>query len=125
VVDLFDAIRDGGDVGLYLVAIERRPERADPTGKINAWKTILNPLTSHYGDRVTSTSDPAHSGYTINPSVIVSPPALSLRVTAGIRRSAVTVQIRGRGLLSDLSRRAWDRQVRSCLEGSLSNSTRI
>jgi hypothetical protein len=28
-------------------------------------------------------------------------------------------------LLSDLSRRVWDRQVRSCLEGSLWYSTRI
>jgi putative transposase len=37
---------------LYLVAIERRPNRANPTGQINGWKTILNALTIHYGDRI-------------------------------------------------------------------------
>ncbi len=37
---------------LYLVANERRPNRSNPTGKINAWKTILNALTIHYGDRI-------------------------------------------------------------------------
>ena len=37
---------------LYLVAIERRPNRANPTGQINSWKTILNALTIHYGDRI-------------------------------------------------------------------------
>lgn len=37
---------------LYLVAVERRPNRANPTGRINAWKTILNTLTIHYGDRI-------------------------------------------------------------------------
>ena len=37
---------------LYLVAIERRPNRSNPTGKINAWKSILNTLTIHYGDRI-------------------------------------------------------------------------
>ncbi len=36
---------------LYLVATERRPNRSNPTGRINAWKTILNALTIHYGDR--------------------------------------------------------------------------
>ena len=36
---------------LYLVATERRPNRSNPTGKINSWKTILNALTIHYGDR--------------------------------------------------------------------------
>ncbi len=39
---------------LYLVAIERRPNRSNPTGKINAWKSILNTLTIHYGDRITA-----------------------------------------------------------------------
>ena len=37
---------------LYLVAVERRPNRANPTGRINAWKTILNTLIIHYGDRI-------------------------------------------------------------------------
>ena len=37
---------------LYLVATERRLNRANPTGKINSWKKILNTLTIHYGDRI-------------------------------------------------------------------------
>ena len=37
---------------LYLVAIERRKNRANPTGRINGWKQILNTLTIHYGDRL-------------------------------------------------------------------------
>ena len=37
---------------LYLVAVEHRPNRANPTGRINAWKTILNTLIIHYGDRI-------------------------------------------------------------------------
>jgi transposase-like protein len=37
---------------LYLVATERRPNRTNPTGKINGWKKILNALTIHYGDRI-------------------------------------------------------------------------
>ena len=37
---------------LYLVATERRPNRANLTGRINGWKTILNALTIHYGDRI-------------------------------------------------------------------------
>jgi putative transposase len=37
---------------LYLVAAEKRPNRANPTGQINGWKTILNALTIHYGDRI-------------------------------------------------------------------------
>ena len=37
---------------LYLVATERRPNRSNPTGQINGWKTILNALTIHYGDRI-------------------------------------------------------------------------
>ena len=39
---------------LYLVAIERRINRANPTGKINGWKSVLNALTIHYGDRITA-----------------------------------------------------------------------
>jgi putative transposase len=41
---------------LYLVATERRPNRSNPTGRINAWKTILNALTIHYGDRLQAAS---------------------------------------------------------------------
>ena len=26
--------------------------RSNPTGRINAWKSILNALTIHYGDRI-------------------------------------------------------------------------
>jgi transposase-like protein len=37
---------------LYLTATERRKNRANPTGRINAWKPILNALTIHYGDRI-------------------------------------------------------------------------
>jgi transposase-like protein len=37
---------------LYLVATQRRPNRANPTGQINGWKKILNALTIHYGDRI-------------------------------------------------------------------------
>jgi hypothetical protein len=37
---------------LYLVAIGRRKNRANPTGRINAWKPTLNALTIHYGDRI-------------------------------------------------------------------------
>jgi putative transposase len=37
---------------LYLVATQRRKNRQDLTGKINGWKTILNTLTIHYGDRI-------------------------------------------------------------------------
>ena len=37
---------------LYLVAIQRRPNREDLTGRINGWKQILNTLSVHYGDRI-------------------------------------------------------------------------
>jgi transposase-like protein len=37
---------------LYLVAIDKRRNRANPTGRINSWKNILNTLTIHYGDRI-------------------------------------------------------------------------
>jgi putative transposase len=39
---------------LYLVATTRRPNRANMTGRINGWKNILNALTVHYGDRITT-----------------------------------------------------------------------
>jgi transposase-like protein len=37
---------------LYLIATRRRPNRQDLTGQIRGWKTILNTLTIHYGDRI-------------------------------------------------------------------------
>ncbi len=42
---------------LYLVAIERRKNRTNPTGRINNWKHILNALTIHYGDRIQATTN--------------------------------------------------------------------
>ena len=39
---------------LYLVATQRRPNRENLTGKTNGWKHILNALTVHYGDRITT-----------------------------------------------------------------------
>jgi putative transposase len=39
---------------LYLVSIERRTNRSNPTGRINGWKGILNTLTIHYHDRLTA-----------------------------------------------------------------------
>jgi putative transposase len=38
---------------LYLTVRERRPNRANPTGKINGWKSILNTLAMTYGERLT------------------------------------------------------------------------
>ena len=37
---------------LYLVAHQHRSGRDNLTGRINGWKTILNTLTIHYGDRI-------------------------------------------------------------------------
>jgi putative transposase len=37
---------------LYLTATQKRPNRENMTGRINGWKTILNALTMHYGDRI-------------------------------------------------------------------------
>ena len=37
---------------LYLVATERQKNRANPTGRVAGWKTILNALTIHYSDRI-------------------------------------------------------------------------
>jgi putative transposase len=39
---------------LYLVATERRINRANPTGKINGWKSILNTFAMTYGERLTN-----------------------------------------------------------------------
>lgn len=41
---------------LYLVATQQRKNRQDLTGKINGWKTILNTLTMHYGERIAASS---------------------------------------------------------------------
>lgn len=38
---------------LYLTVLERRPNRANPTGRIPDWKTILNVLAITYPDRIT------------------------------------------------------------------------
>jgi putative transposase len=38
---------------LYLVATQRRKNRQDMTGRISGWKSILNTLHVHYGDRIT------------------------------------------------------------------------
>ena len=37
---------------LYLVATQQRKNRQDMTGRIAGWKSILNTLTVHYGDRI-------------------------------------------------------------------------
>ncbi len=37
---------------LYLVATTKHKNRENLTGKTNGWKTILNTLTIHYGDRI-------------------------------------------------------------------------
>ena len=37
---------------LYLVATAKRKNRTNLVGKTNGWKTILNTLTVHYGDRI-------------------------------------------------------------------------
>jgi len=42
---------------LYLTAIERRKNRTNPTGRINNWKSILNTLTIHYGDRLATANN--------------------------------------------------------------------
>jgi hypothetical protein len=43
-----------------IVAIPRRHNRSNLTGKINGWK-ILNTLTMHYGDRVTAAGNSSPS----------------------------------------------------------------
>lgn len=37
---------------LYLAVIKREPNRPNPTGQINGWKSILNTLSITYGDRL-------------------------------------------------------------------------
>jgi transposase-like protein len=41
---------------LYPVATEGRKNRANPAGRINAWKPILNALPIDYGDRIQAAS---------------------------------------------------------------------
>jgi hypothetical protein len=35
-----------------------RRNRSNPTGRINAWKKILNTLTIHYRDRIAPSNQP-------------------------------------------------------------------
>lgn len=42
---------------LYLVATQRRKNRQDLIGRINSWKSVLNTLTVHYGDRIEQASN--------------------------------------------------------------------
>ena len=37
---------------LYLVATQKRKNRENLTGKVNGWKSILNTLSTHYGERI-------------------------------------------------------------------------
>jgi hypothetical protein len=37
---------------LYLTVRERRPNRSNPTGRINGWKSILNTLAMTHDDRL-------------------------------------------------------------------------
>ena len=64
--------------------------------------------------------------YTKFPSVTVGLPGLSAR---GLRSGSMlgddSTNVLALCLLSDLSRRVWGRQERSCLEGSLTVSTRL
>lgn len=39
---------------LYLVATTKRKNRSNLTGQINGWKSVLNTLTIHYGERITN-----------------------------------------------------------------------
>jgi len=38
---------------LRVLSLERRPNRANPTGQINNWSKILNVFAITYGDRLT------------------------------------------------------------------------
>jgi len=44
----------GGFKLLFLASIERRKNRTKPTGRINAWKSIVNALPIHDADRLTA-----------------------------------------------------------------------
>ena len=41
---------------LYLTVLESRPNRGNPTGRINGWKSIMNTLGITYGDRLETTN---------------------------------------------------------------------
>jgi putative transposase len=43
---------------LYLVAQDKKAGQSNPTGQILGWKTILNALTIHYGDRIAEINNP-------------------------------------------------------------------
>ena len=38
---------------LYLVVQDKRPDRANVTGKTNGWKSVINTLKLYYDDRIT------------------------------------------------------------------------
>jgi len=42
---------------LYLVATKKQINRENMTGKIAGWKSILNTLSIHYGDRITTATN--------------------------------------------------------------------
>ena len=42
---------------LYLVATTKRVNRENMSGKVNGWKTILNTLSIHYGDRIAAATN--------------------------------------------------------------------
>lgn len=42
---------------LYLVAITKRVNRENMSGRISGWKHILNTLSVHYGDRITAATN--------------------------------------------------------------------
>ena len=66
------------------------------------------------------------AAYTKFPSVTVGLPGLSARgLRSGSMLDADSTKFVALCLLSDLSRRVWGRQERSCLEGSLTVSTRL
>jgi hypothetical protein len=83
---------------LFLVATEKRPNRSNPTGKINGWKKILNTWTIHYGDRVRPPTNHEHHDRLRNASEChrESAGALGQRVTIRFLRLLLTPQTCGR-----------------------------
>jgi transposase-like protein len=43
---------------LYLVAMQKKTGRRNPTGQVFGWKIILNALTIHYSDRLAAINNP-------------------------------------------------------------------
>jgi transposase len=82
----------------YLPVIERRPSRANPTGRIPGWKNILNILAVTYPDRIT-----IHQAGTRAHKVPDSPDS---PVPCGSWFYRRQIMSRGRGELTD---RAWAR----------------